>query len=73
MLRYLPDAIEVRVSDNGAGIARKEDVAAGGGGGHGLIGMRERVALFGGELEAGPRPEGGYAVMARIPIAEAAQ
>ena len=62
ILRYLPDALEVQVSDNGAG-----GVAAAEHGGHGLIGMRERVALFGGELTAGPRPEGGYAVVARIP------
>jgi signal transduction histidine kinase len=72
MLRYLPDALEVRVSDNGAGTARAEGTAPHDGGGHGLIGMRERVALFGGELEAGPRPEGGYAVLARIPTPEAA-
>ena len=69
MLRYLPDALEIRVSDNGAG-ARASAVSEGGG--HGLIGMRERVALFGGELEAGPRPEGGYAVLARIPTVEPA-
>ena len=38
-------------------------------GGHGLIGMRERVALFGGELATGRRNGGGYAVRARLPIA----
>jgi signal transduction histidine kinase len=37
-------------------------------GGHGLIGMRERVALFGGSLQAGPRPEGGFIVHATIPM-----
>lgn len=62
ILRYLPDALEVQVSDNGSGGMPTAEH-----GGHGLIGMRERVALFGGELTAGPRPEGGYAVVARIP------
>ncbi len=62
ILRYLPDALEVQVSDNGVGGVPPAEH-----GGHGLIGMRERVALFGGELTAGPRPEGGYAVVARIP------
>jgi signal transduction histidine kinase len=38
--------------------------------GHGIIGMRERVAVFGGEFAAGPMPEGGFRVFARLPIAE---
>ena len=71
IVRYLPDALEVRVSDNGRGRPLADDPAEPGGhgghGGHGLIGMRERVALFGGELEAGPRAEGGFAVVAHIP------
>ena len=37
-------------------------------GGHGLLGMRERVSLFGGELRAGARPGGGFAVSARFPL-----
>ena len=42
------------------------DAAAGGG--HGLIGMRERAAMLGGELDAGPTPEGGYAVRVTLPV-----
>jgi signal transduction histidine kinase len=63
-VRYSPGAVELAV-ENGAA-----DVVPGraGDGGHGLIGMRERVGLYGGELDVGPRPEGGFAVRARLPI-----
>ena len=40
------------------------------GAGHGIIGMRERVAVFGGEFTAGPRPGGGFRVFARLPFPE---
>ncbi len=42
----------------------------GAGGGHGIAGMRERVALHGGSVDAGPRAGGGFAVHAQIPFAE---
>jgi signal transduction histidine kinase len=65
-VRYEPDALAVSVRDDGDGEAN------GTGGGHGLIGMRERVALFGGEVKAGPAPGGGYLVTARLPLRDRA-
>jgi signal transduction histidine kinase len=56
----------IEIIDDGRGAAA---VAAPGG--HGLLGMRERVAVWGGELVAGPRPGGGYGVRARIPFGAA--
>jgi signal transduction histidine kinase len=68
-VRYEPDAIEVRVTDEGGSGDRGIGVA--GEQGHGLIGMRERVTLFGGTFEAGPQP-GGFRVAARLPLPDAA-
>jgi signal transduction histidine kinase len=62
-IRYGTSLLELEVSDNGVGT-----VASVNGSGHGLIGMRERVALYGGELEAGRRNDGGYAVRAQLPL-----
>jgi signal transduction histidine kinase len=60
--------VTVEVTDDGRGVtAPTGDGRAGVG--HGLIGMRERVAAFGGDLEAGPRPGGGFRVAARLPLA----
>jgi signal transduction histidine kinase len=58
------DAVTIEVTDDGAGIAD----STGQPGRHGLAGMRERTAIFGGELAAGPRPCGGFAVRARLPL-----
>jgi signal transduction histidine kinase len=65
-LRYLPDALELEVTDTGAG-ARASRSTAGSGLGH--VGMRERVAAVGGRIEIGPRARGGYLVRAWLPTA----
>jgi signal transduction histidine kinase len=59
---FADDVLWVEVTDDGRG------PAAGSGDGHGLIGMRERVALYGGEFEAGPLPQRGFRVAARLPV-----
>ena len=60
---YHPDALTVVVADDGRGPGFEP-----GGGGHGLPGMRERVAVYGGELDAGAHPGGGFRVRARLPL-----
>jgi signal transduction histidine kinase len=57
---YEADALTVRVTDDGR-------AAPGSTGGHGIKGMRERVAMYGGTFEAGPLPAGGFGVSARFP------
>jgi signal transduction histidine kinase len=67
VLRYDDAAVELSVEDDGRGGSSEPA------GGHGLIGMRERVALYGGTLSAGPRAGGGFAVHARIPLTPGAR
>jgi signal transduction histidine kinase len=62
VLRYSPDALVLTISDDGRGAAAPD------GTGHGLTGMRERVALYGGSVAAGPRPGGGFEVVATLPL-----
>jgi signal transduction histidine kinase len=66
-LRYEPDGLVVQVTDDGRGEAAQAD-----GAGHGLTGMRERIEMYGGTIEAGPLPAGGYQVTARLPAGKLA-
>jgi signal transduction histidine kinase len=62
VVRYLRGALDVSIDDDGPGVTAAPD------GGHGVVGMRERALLTGGELQAGPRATGGYSVHARLPL-----
>ena len=63
-VHYTESMLAVDVRDDGAGNGANPRSSSG----HGLIGMRERVALFGGELRAGRNPAGGFSVHARLPL-----
>jgi signal transduction histidine kinase len=67
-LAFTPEALDLEVSDDGRGPRPADQPAADG---HGLVGMRERVSLYGGRLYTGPRVAGGFVVRARIPLEHA--
>jgi signal transduction histidine kinase len=66
-VRYRQDEVEIEVRDNGAGVAKTDGL------GHGLVGVRERVKIYGGEMSAGTAPEGGFVLSTRLPVAEEAR
>ena len=64
-VEYTPDQLRIEVRDNGRGAAARN-----GGSGHGLIGIRERVKLYGGEMSTGSANGGGFVLSARLPLTE---
>jgi signal transduction histidine kinase len=67
---FAPHAVELEISDTGQGPAPTGAEADAHAGGHGLVGMRERVKLYGGQLETGQGPNGGFRVRAHVPLLE---
>jgi signal transduction histidine kinase len=67
LIRYGPDRLDVEVADRCSVVAETPSAT---GRGHGLIGMRERVAMFGGQFDAGHRSDGTFVVAARMPFGE---
>jgi signal transduction histidine kinase len=61
-VRYWPDELEIEVRDNGQGSATSDGL------GHGLVGVRERVKIYGGEMTAGAASGGGFVLSTRLPI-----
>jgi signal transduction histidine kinase len=66
LVHYEPGALGLEIVDDGRGVNGRSD----GRSGHGLLGMRERVAVYGGTLDAGPKPGGGFRVAVRLPYDE---
>ena len=59
---YRPDEIQIEVRDDGQGRSTSDGL------GHGLVGIGERVKIYGGEMTAGTVPEGGFVLGARLPV-----
>jgi signal transduction histidine kinase len=72
-IRYRDDSVTVEIANQAPAVPVAHVPAPRTGSGHGIIGMRERVAVFGGEFSVGPRPDGGFLVRACFPIGKAAR
>jgi signal transduction histidine kinase len=63
-LRYGPDELELEIRDDGRGVSDNDGL------GHGLVGVRERVKIYGGEMSSGPANGGGFVLRTRLPLQE---
>jgi signal transduction histidine kinase len=63
-VRYGSEDVQIEVRDNGAGASTSDGL------GHGLVGVRERVKIYGGEMSAGTATEGGFILRARLPVGD---
>jgi signal transduction histidine kinase len=66
-VRYRPDGLEIEVRDNGQGMSANDGL------GHGLVGIRERVKIYGGEMTAGSENGDGFVLRARLPLSGSSQ
>jgi signal transduction histidine kinase len=64
-VEYRPGEVRLKISDDGRGVTATTSE-----GGHGLLGMRERVGVYGGTLRAGPTTGGGFSVVATLPYGD---
>jgi signal transduction histidine kinase len=61
-VHYWPEEVKIEVRDDGVGSSTSDGL------GHGLVGIRERVKIYGGEMTSGAAPEGGFVLSARLPV-----
>ena len=68
IVAYQQEALTLEITDSGSGAGRHSSSSGSPAIGHGIIGMRERVGMYGGEFRAAPQPGRGFRVTARFPV-----